>query len=89
MTFIFGMDASPTLVALAEGLSEAQWRGLERAEPEIKTEPRERPENVKEQIVRERELFESTAGERASGRVRISAGQMPEELPDGGLCART
>ena len=56
VTFTFGMDANPTLVALAEGLSEAQWHGLVRATPEIKTEPRERPENVKEQIVREREF---------------------------------
>jgi len=53
-TFNFGMDASPKLVALAQSLSEAQWRGLVRVPPEIKTEPRERPENVKEPIVRER-----------------------------------
>ena len=54
VTFNFGMDASPTLKALAEDLSEAQWRGLTRVLPDIKTEPRESPENVKEQIVRER-----------------------------------
>jgi hypothetical protein len=54
ITFNFGMDASPKLVALAESLSEAQWRGLVRVEPEIQTEPRERPENVKEQIVQAR-----------------------------------
>ena len=57
VTFNFGMDASPKLVALAQSLSEAQWRGLARAEREIKTEPRERPENVKEQIVRERQFI--------------------------------
>ena len=54
VTFTFGMDASPTLVRLAEGLPEAHWRGLGRVEREIKTQPRERPENVKERIVRER-----------------------------------
>jgi hypothetical protein len=54
VTFNFGMDASPKLVALAQNLSEAQWRGLERVVPEIKTEPRECPENVKEQIVKAR-----------------------------------
>ncbi len=54
VTFNFGMDASPKLVGLAQSLAEAAWRGLARVEPEIKTEPRERPENVKEQIVRER-----------------------------------
>jgi hypothetical protein len=52
--FLFGMDAHPALVAQAEALHEAHWRGLGRAEREIKTEPRERPENVKEQIVREK-----------------------------------
>lgn len=57
VTFNLGMDASPTLVTLAQSLSEAQWRALTRAEREIKTEPRERPENVKEQIVREREFL--------------------------------
>ena len=54
VTFNFGMDASAKLKGLAESLSEAQWWGLERVEREIQTEPRERPENVKEQIVRER-----------------------------------
>lgn len=54
VTFNFGMDASPKLVSLAQSLSEAQWRGLERVEPPIKTEPRQCPENVKEQIVKER-----------------------------------
>jgi hypothetical protein len=57
VTFNLGMDASPTLVVLAQSLSEAQWRGLARAEREIKTEPRERPENIKEQIVRAREFL--------------------------------
>jgi hypothetical protein len=44
-------------VALAQSLSEAQWRGLARVERQIKTEPRECPENVKEQIVRERQFL--------------------------------
>jgi hypothetical protein len=52
--FLFGIDASPCLVAEAQALHEAHWRGLGRAERQIKTEPRERPENVKEQIVREK-----------------------------------
>jgi hypothetical protein len=54
VTFNFGMDASPTLVEKAKSLSEALWRPLIRVEPEIKTPPRERPENVKEQRVKER-----------------------------------
>jgi hypothetical protein len=48
------MDANPTLVKVAEGLSEARWRGLARVPREIQTEPRERPENVKKRIVKER-----------------------------------
>lgn len=52
--FVFGMDAHPTLVKLAESQPECSWRGLERAERPIKTAPRERPENVKERIVKER-----------------------------------
>ena len=57
VTFNFGMDANAKLVALAQGLPEAHWRGLARVPSPIKTEPRERPENVKERIVREREFL--------------------------------
>jgi hypothetical protein len=57
VTFTFGMDASAKLEALAQSLPEADWRGLARATRQIKTEPRARPENVKEQIVREREYL--------------------------------
>lgn len=53
--FIFGMDASSALVERAEGLPELAWETLTRpAKYHVKTEPRQRPENVKEQIVRER-----------------------------------
>ena len=53
--FIFGIDAMPNLVALAEGLPEGLWKPLQRpAKYEVRTEPRQRPENVKERIVRER-----------------------------------
>ncbi len=57
MTLTFGIDALAKWVARAESLSEAQWRGLARAEREIKTELRDRPESVKEQIVRERDFL--------------------------------
>jgi hypothetical protein len=54
--FIFGIDAMPNLVERAEPLPEGVWRRLRRpAKYEVRTEPRERPENVKERIVRERE----------------------------------
>jgi hypothetical protein len=50
--FILGMDAHPKAVQLAEALSERSWRPLARlARYEILTEPRRRPERVKEQIV--------------------------------------
>ena len=54
--FVFGRDASAALVKRAEGLPESSWRGLARTERPIQTEPRERPENVKERIVKEREF---------------------------------
>jgi hypothetical protein len=53
--FIFGYDNKPNLVALAETLPERLWRKLERPGPATpKTAPRQRPDNVKERIVRER-----------------------------------
>jgi hypothetical protein len=53
--FIFGIDAMPNLVSLADQLSAADWKRLERpAKYEVATEERSRPENVKERIVRER-----------------------------------
>jgi len=55
--FIFGIDAMPNLVAYAGRLPETAWNRLNRpAKYEVKTEPRQRPDNVKERIVREREF---------------------------------
>jgi Transposase DDE domain group 1 len=54
--FVLGYDARQNLVALAEQLADSAWAPFERpARYEIQTEPRTRPENVKERIVRERE----------------------------------
>src|SRR4029077_16904332 len=51
--FIFGMDAHPKVVKLAEALPATTWVPLERlARYEIATEPRCKPERVKEAIVR-------------------------------------
>ncbi|MCB0066676.1 MAG: IS1380 family transposase [Caldilineaceae bacterium] len=53
--FIFGIDAQPGLVAHAENLPISAWKRLERpAAYAVKTQPRRRPENVKEQVVRRR-----------------------------------
>jgi hypothetical protein len=55
--FIFGIDAMPNLVELAENLPKTAWKPLDRpAKYAVKTEPRQRPEKVKEQIVRQREF---------------------------------
>jgi hypothetical protein len=53
--FVFGMDAMPNLEKIATDLSERAWKRLERpAKYAIKTAPRTRPQNIKEQIVVER-----------------------------------
>jgi len=55
VSFVFGYDAYPNLVAQAEGLPEAAWQRLERPPGyEVATKERRRPENVKEKIVRAR-----------------------------------
>jgi len=55
VAFIFGIDAMPNLVAYANNLPETAWKRLERPlKYKVKTAPRQRPEHVKERIVRER-----------------------------------
>jgi Transposase DDE domain group 1 len=50
--FILGLDAHVKAVQLADGLSQQSWRPLVRLPKyEIRTEPRERRERIKEQIV--------------------------------------
>jgi Transposase DDE domain group 1 len=53
--FIFGFDAIPNLEALAGELPESAWKRLARPPRyEVKTTERQKPDNVKEQIVRAR-----------------------------------
>jgi hypothetical protein len=55
--FIFGIDAMANLVEIAEDLPKTWWKKLPRpAKYEIRTKPRQRPENIKEQVVRERKF---------------------------------
>ena len=55
--FVFGYDAKANLEKLAEGLPKTSWQRLTRpARYEVQTEERERPENVKERVVKEREF---------------------------------
>ena len=51
--FIFGMDAHPKVVNLAEALPEEAWKPLKRLPRyEIVSRPRRKPERVKESIIR-------------------------------------
>lgn len=53
--FVFGYDAKENLVGIAERLPMTDWQLLMRPEaPAAQTEPRAKPENVKERIVEER-----------------------------------
>jgi len=55
--FIFGIDAMPNLVAIADALPRKAWKRLvRRPKYEVATRKRARPENVKERIVKEREF---------------------------------
>jgi hypothetical protein len=55
--FIFGFDATPHLKDKAEKLPQRAWRPLARpARYAVKTQPRQRPDNVKEAIVVAREF---------------------------------
>ena len=55
--FLFGYDAMPNLKALADNLEENCWQPLQRPPRyQVKTEPRPRPTNVKDQVVVAREF---------------------------------
>jgi hypothetical protein len=57
VTFHFGYDATPNLKELADNLGEKRWKTLKRPPRyEVQTQPRSRPANVKEAVVREREF---------------------------------
>ena len=56
MTFYFGFKAMPNLEEIADNLPKSAWRKLLRPPRyEVKTDPRSKPVNVKQRIVRERE----------------------------------
>lgn len=55
--FIFGIDAMPNLVEHVQNLPQSAWEPLVRpARYDVKTTPRQRPQNVKEDVVRQREF---------------------------------
>jgi len=56
--FIFGLDQTAAKHVLADDLQAAAWQPLDRpARYQVKTQPRQKPTRVKEQIVREREFL--------------------------------
>jgi hypothetical protein len=53
--FVFGFDAMPSLVSIADSIPEGHWDPIFReSKYKVKTKKRKRPENVKERIVKER-----------------------------------
>ena len=80
VSFVFGYDAKKNLVDMAEALPESQWQHLQRPPRyEVKTEERNRPENFKEQVVKERE-FEN---------IRLKSEQVAEFDYRPGNCKKT
>jgi hypothetical protein len=57
VTFIFGIDAMPKIIQMADELPKSAWKRLvRRPKYEGASQERARPENVKERIVKEREF---------------------------------
>jgi len=55
VTFYFGFKAMPNLHEIADNLPKNAWQKLVRPPRyEVRTEPRQRPENVKQQVIRRR-----------------------------------
>ena len=55
--FIFGYDAAPNRVTLAQQIPEKYWQTLQRPlRYQVRTQPRQRPENVKEAVVVQRQF---------------------------------
>ncbi len=55
--FLFGYDSAPNLVARAEQIPERFWQPLQRPPRyQVRTQPRERPDDVKEAVVIRREF---------------------------------
>lgn len=55
--FVFGYDAMPNLTRIARKLPASAWQRLQRpSQYKVKTQPRTRPENVKDRTVRRREF---------------------------------
>ena len=57
LRFIFGYDAMANVIAMAEHLPEKAWKKLARPPRyEVATQARQRPDNVKDEVVRQRQF---------------------------------
>ena len=55
--FVFGYDAKANIIEMADAIPESGWKPLQRpVRCEVKTRERRRPENVKEEVVKQREF---------------------------------
>lgn len=54
--FVFGINVSPKLYENAENVEEDEWEALDRRWTEVKASRRKRPANVKQRIVKSREM---------------------------------
>jgi DDE family transposase len=55
-TFILGVDARANLLKIANEIDADDWQPLKKSSRPIKTEPRSRPENIKQQVVKRRKF---------------------------------
>jgi len=56
-TFIFGVDAMANLLKIANELNDSDWNVLgKQSKYQVKTKPRRRPKNVKQQVVKRRKF---------------------------------
>jgi hypothetical protein len=61
--FVFGIDATDKLYELAEKIAPEAWKVLtHRVKHQVQTAPRQRPENVKQQVVEAREYEDIRTG---------------------------
>ncbi len=76
--FIFGLDCTANRHFLADELPGMKWQPLQRPPRyDVKTEPRARPVNVKEQIAG---VHEHSSAQRRSGGDAVSPGRVPKDL---------
>ena len=57
VTFVFGMPDNTAMDRAVERLAQSRWKRLRRPPKyEVQTEPRSKPENVKDQVIERREF---------------------------------